>query len=316
VTRRAAGRLTTRLAAGCLAVVAVASAAGCTGGSGGGAAGSPTSGRSGASGPAAPSGSRATASAAADGRWYLSLGDSLAFGFQQRRFTQLLRAGDYRPAAFPGFTRPVARSLALRDHHPVRTVNYGCPGETTATFAAGGCPFRFVGARLHDPYPGAQLAAATTFLDRHRGAVALVTLAIGANDLSGLRRQCGVEAACYRRGVGAVARAAGGRLGDATRRLVAAAGPAPVVVVLPYDPLAVDAPATVPVLAAYNRRLAAAARAAGATVVDALPDVNGHGAKRVCALTLYCGPDRDTHPSDLGYAELARLVIAAVRTAR
>jgi hypothetical protein len=36
----------------------------------------------------------------------------------------------------------------------------------------------------------------------------------------------------------------------------------------------------------------------------------------ICRLTLYCGPGRDTHPSDAGYAELARLIVAAVTTAR
>jgi lysophospholipase L1-like esterase len=249
----------------------------------------------------------------ASGRWYLSLGDSLAFGFQQRRFTRLLKAGRYRPAAFPGFTHPVAVGLAHRLGHRVRVANYGCPGETTLSFVVGGCPFRFVGARLHDPYPGAQLAAATAFLDRRRGAVALVTLAIGANDLSGLRGRCRADVACYRRGLDPVARDAAARLAGAVRKLVRAARPAPVVVLLPYDPLAVDVPATVQLLAGYNRRLAAAARSAGATVADALPDVNGAGARRVCALTLYCGPDRDTHPSDAGYAELARLVLAALR---
>jgi hypothetical protein len=52
-------------------------------------------------------------------------------------------------------------------------VKLGCPGETTGTMISGGiCHY----AR------GSQLAAATAFLNAHRGHVFLITIDIGAND--------------------------------------------------------------------------------------------------------------------------------------
>jgi lysophospholipase L1-like esterase len=63
-----------------------------------------------------------------------------------------------------------------------RLIKLGCPGETTGTMVRGG---------LCD-YPGAagpsltdsQLAAATSYLAAHPGQVSLITIDIGANDLS------------------------------------------------------------------------------------------------------------------------------------
>jgi lysophospholipase L1-like esterase len=309
---RAAGRAAAVVAA----LVCAVGVTGCTSGSGSGSgSGSPAARAT--SSPAAPTRSASgSAAPATTARYYLSLGDSIAFGFQQQRFDTLLRAGRYRPSAFPGFTTAVARSLAAAGH-PVTVVNYGCPGETTVTFMGGGCPFRFVGARLHDPYDDAQLIAAVDFLRQHRGAVSLVTVALGSNDLSGLRHRCGVDVACLRAGLPHVSLGAALRLARALRQLRVADPTHRTVLVLPYDPLAVDAPGTVALLASYDRMLAGVARQDGARVADALAAFNaGGGAGRICHFTLYCTPRRDTHPSDAGYAELARLVTAALRSAR
>jgi hypothetical protein len=57
-------------------------------------------------------------------------------------------------------------------------VNYGCPGESTVTFARGDCPGLADGFKLHDAYHGAQLRAADSFLQAHDGDVSPVTLTL------------------------------------------------------------------------------------------------------------------------------------------
>src|SRR5437870_1074959 len=76
--------------------------------------------------------------------YYLALGDSLAFGFQEAKFLHELSAGTYDPATFnTGYDADFAamiRPLAPGGH-PFTEVNYGCPGETTTSMIRGGCPF-------------------------------------------------------------------------------------------------------------------------------------------------------------------------------
>src|SRR3954452_19815154 len=104
--------------------------------------------------------------------FYLSLGDSLAFGFQEGRFNKLVNAGTYTPDAFnTGYTDVLAtRMHQLRPDQ--KTVNLSCPGETLRTMARGGCEFSRADTNgtvlpLHASYVGAQLAAAVAFLKAH-----------------------------------------------------------------------------------------------------------------------------------------------------
>jgi lysophospholipase L1-like esterase len=265
--------------------------------------------------PAGSAGKRSTASPVPTGApvresrtYYLSLGDSLAFGLQDRRLERLRAAKAYTPRGFPGYTALVGRRLAAV-RQGVATVDYGCPGETTTSFAEGGCPYTDAGLALHDPYDGSQLAAAERFLRAHRGRTALVTLSLGANDLAVLEGRCGADSHCIAADLRSLADVTASRLGAAVRRLRAADPAARFVVVLFYDPIAGTAPGSVPLVAAFNSRLSAAATAAGARVVDALRPFNEVGPQpaRLCRLTLYCAGG-DVHPSDAGYALLARLI--------
>jgi len=93
--------------------------------------------------------------------YYLALGDSLATGF----------------AAPPGqgYVDHLAAFYA-RTMPGLQVEDLGCNGETTATFLNGGqCPYA----------QGSQLAAAEAFLAGHRGQVALITIDIGGDDISG-----------------------------------------------------------------------------------------------------------------------------------
>ena len=76
------------------------------------------------------------------------------------------------------------------------TVNMACPGESTITMVAGGCPWTLAGDPLHFPVDGPQLDAAVRFLTAHREHVPLVTLTVWGNDVVAFEQRCNFELAC------------------------------------------------------------------------------------------------------------------------
>src|SRR5262245_10760045 len=109
--------------------------------------------------------------------YYLALGDSIAYGIQPGKGGQLVFD--------TGYVDPFA--ARLRKLSPtLKVVNYGCPGESTVTFARGGCPAFREGPKPHDPFRGAQLKAALMFLQAHKGQVSPITLTLWGNDLAPL----------------------------------------------------------------------------------------------------------------------------------
>ena len=111
----------------------------------------------------------APAGAASGGaQYYVSLGTSLAVGVQPDA------RGRNQPTD-EGYADQLYRLLRLTRPR-LQLVKLGCPGETSTTLIAGGlCPYAGPAA--------SQLEAATAFLEAHRGAVTLLTLDIGANDV-------------------------------------------------------------------------------------------------------------------------------------
>jgi lysophospholipase L1-like esterase len=109
--------------------------------------------------------------------YYLSLGDSLAQGFQPN--------GDLTH----GYAEQFYASLAA-DQPKLRLVKLGCGGESTVSMRFGSQDPTVVGSCGTPRYykvlfpKGTQLAEAASFLQAHKGKVALVTIGIGANDLS------------------------------------------------------------------------------------------------------------------------------------
>jgi lysophospholipase L1-like esterase len=98
----------------------------------------------------------------AEPTYYVSVGDSLAAGYQP--------VGSYDH----GYANQLYREV--REEIPgLRLNKLGCPGETTDSMISG----------FHSPcdYPsGSQLKEAVTFLQAHLGQVAFVTINIGGND--------------------------------------------------------------------------------------------------------------------------------------
>jgi lysophospholipase L1-like esterase len=110
----------------------------------------------------APASSKAT--------YYVSLGDSLAQGFQPI-------GGPPSPGSPPGYNQGYADQLfklTRSRYTQLREVKLGCGGETTTTLRFGGiCPYD----------EGSQLAEAVAVLQENAGRIAFVTIDIGANDV-------------------------------------------------------------------------------------------------------------------------------------
>ena len=247
--------------------------------------------------------------------YYLALGDSLAFGFQRDKFLGELVHGTYDPSSFTGYVRDFALDLAPVSPG-IQTVNLGCPGETTATFISGGCPFptQFpppfpspFPASLHVPYTGSQQTAALAFLHAHPGQVSPITLDDGANDLT----PCLGDPAC----VSAALVAIGTNLDASIGALRSAAPNSEIIVMEYYNPYFVVAPTSDAVAKALNAVIAQAAAKHGARLADAFTPFNGAStpqaeAASICTLTLMC-PGGDVHASDAGYAVIAQQFWAA-----
>jgi lysophospholipase L1-like esterase len=148
------------------------------------------------------------APAASKATYYVSLGDSLAQGYQPI-------GGPASPESPPGYNQGYADQLfklTRGRYQQLREVKLGCGGETTVTLRFGGiCSYA----------AGSQLAEAVAFLQANAGRIAFVTIDIGANDV------------LHAGGVPAIA----ANLPPILAALVAAAGPnVPIVGMNYYDP--------------------------------------------------------------------------------
>jgi len=242
--------------------------------------------------------------------YYLALGDSIAYGFQPTK-----KPGARASLFDTGYVDVFAarlRKLAAN----LRVVNYGCPGESTVTFVAGGCPGLHDGTKLHDAFHGPQLGAAETFLRAHPGDVSPVTLTLWGNDwLPLLLDRCHGEPACVQKRGPAAIRALGTRLTAILHRLRAAAPSAEIIVTGAWniDPDRLEQLA--PIYRSLDATIAGAASASRARVAKALPVFNppgdaGFRKLRLCALTFICSKG-DPHPTDAGYRALANAFMAA-----
>jgi lysophospholipase L1-like esterase len=235
--------------------------------------------------------------------YYLSLGDSLAFGLQGPKLDAL---PVYTPDAFnTGYTDDLARRMRqIRPHQ--QAVNLGCPGETTDTMINGGCFWTAdAGLALHVDYSGSQLDAAVAFLRAHRGKVSPITLSIGTVDLL-FADDCNLDPACI--ASNHVLAQFRENLDYILTALQEAAPDAEMILLQPYDADAVDLPSSIQIWEQLNRLIGRVAAEHRARVVDAFAAFNGTG--RICQLTFFCS-DGDLHPTDAGYALLGRLFFRA-----
>jgi lysophospholipase L1-like esterase len=119
---------------------------------------------------------------AADGPYYLALGDSLAVGVQPDA------NGDLRPTS-QGYADDL-HSLYRRFLPALQLTKLGCSGETTTSM--------ITGQQSPCTYPaGSQLRQAIAFLQAHPNRVLLITIDIGGDNLLGcLRLDSPIDPAC------------------------------------------------------------------------------------------------------------------------
>jgi lysophospholipase L1-like esterase len=241
--------------------------------------------------------------------WYLALGDSLAAGYQPG-------VGDDRDGGYVGGVLD-----ALQDSAPkTKLRNLACSGATTTSM---------LGTDRCTYDEGSQVDAAVEFLRAHKAKVDLVTIDIGANDVTPCARGT-VDVACAIGAVGTVERNLTSILG----RLRAATGPDTQIIVLDYyNPFLaawLTGPAgqqvaglTTVLQGMLNAAVARAATTADADVADVAtafrstvttPVATAYGTiptnvATICAWTWMCSRG-DIHANDAGYAVLAGTVVA------
>src|SRR5262245_57252800 len=242
--------------------------------------------------------------------YYLALGDSITYGFQPTKAKPGARPSDFRT----GYVDVVA--ARLRKTTPgLRVVNYGCPGESTVTFARGGCPAFTDRIKLHDAFRGSQLKAASAFLRAHPDEVSPITVSLYGNDwLPVLLDTCKGEAACALSRGPKEARAFGARLESILGQLRAAAPDAEIIVLGAWNPDPGQLVRLKSVYAAFETSIARAATQSHARIARMLPVFNPprQGQARLCALTFICSKG-DPHPTDPGYRAMADAVMRASR---
>lgn len=246
------------------------------------------------------------ASATPDEGYYLSLGDSLAYGYQPDL------PGDYNAADYHGYAENFA---AMRPH--LTLVNYGCWGETTSTLLNGGCTWPAAG--LHDSYGGAasQAAAAYAFLAAHPGQTSLITVDVGSNDVKNLISSCGGNAQCIVAGLPATLTKLAGNYANLLAHLTALAPTARLVLFNYYNPFALKLAGSDELLTAANPVIDQLATTFHASVADAFSAMNhavGSPAEDtfVCIHTWECTSYQDIHPTDLGYRALTIALLTAL----
>ena len=234
-------------------------------------------------------------------RYYLALGDSMAYGYQPTK----------RPGAPAGtFDTGYVDVVAARLHTlapKIQVVNYGCPGESTVTYVRGGCPGLHDGFKLHDPFRGSQQKAALAFLRAHPGEVSPITVTLWGNDLAPIS-QHGAKA---RADIAAFAP----RFAAILRQLRAAAPKADIIVSGAWNPEADKLARVEPLYRSIDAAIARAATASHARVANTYTALDGSGSlkaqqARLCRLTFYCSK-QDPHPTDAGYRVMGDAFYAA-----
>jgi lysophospholipase L1-like esterase len=249
--------------------------------------------------------------------YYLSVGDSLAQGFQPI-------GGPHTNSAAVGYDQGYADQLfkLARDggRDQLRLVKLGCGGESTATMIENSrCPYA----------TGSQLGDAVEFLDAHPGEVAFITVNLGANDIF---EDCQGDPNCF---IPQIAT----NLPFILETLRDHAGPGVPIVGMSYyapdvvqwfdDPAAGEAAAASSVL--FNNFLGSLYAAAGVPVADVesafavtdfttVVDLQGAGPVplsvfNACTLTWLCTPPPlgpDVHPNNDGYGVIAQAFATAL----
>jgi lysophospholipase L1-like esterase len=230
---------------------------------------------------------------------YLALGDSAVFPFLQGAGYEY-----FYPTNFVGYADWTGLALGLT------TVNASCPGETTSSYLtiqfSNGCiQYRFLFG-LHVDYPAldtTQSDFATAFLEQHSD-VALLTIQVGANDLSLLEQQCADNEQyeqCITNGAPQVFAKAQANMQTALAQLRDTGYSGPIVIVNYYSVDYTNQFLT-QLIVGLNQAITAAAPAYGAVVADVFSAfkaaaMGGRGRGDTCKAGLLNGSNPVTNPA-------------------
>lgn len=219
--------------------------------------------------------------------YYVSLGDSLAFGAQPN--------GDWAHGyADQWFSE-------LKTEGSKALVNYSCMDETTVTMINGNCPFRLF---TRTQYTPPQLTAAVNFIKAHPGQVSPVSLDIGVNDIRPYigtniclayprlyaEHLATVDANLTQTILPALIQAVTNRSGIRT---------AEIVLVDYYDPYQNACPLSDAYIQELNQHLKADAAKLGVWFADIHADFNPGPIpdEKLCVYTWMCTEEHNVHPS-------------------
>jgi lysophospholipase L1-like esterase len=233
--------------------------------------------------------------------YYLALGDSIAYGFQPTK------ANAPPSAITTGYVDLFAARLRKLSSK-IKVVNYGCPGESTVTFARGGCDWLKHGGKLHDAFRGSQLKAALSLLRAHPGKVSPITVTLWGTDVPLPLSQNPKRA---RRAIASFA----SRFSAILRQLRAAAPTAEIIVTGAWNPEADRLAQAEPLYRSLDAAIKRAATASRVRVANMFAALNGTGnvktqQARICRLTFICSKG-DPHPTNAGYRAMADAFMTA-----
>ena len=236
-------------------------------------------------------------------KYYLALGDSLAFGFQFSIFNQ------HYPSVPPGlFVHGYVDDFSQMLQHirpNIQTINYGCVGETTDTFIRGGCLYTTQGFQLHNSYSGSQLDTAIRFLRAYPGQVSPITFNLGGNDLNALEALCVSDFSCYQIQGPIVLNQIATNLDHILSTLRATAPNSEIITFTNYNVAFLSDPRFLELTDSFNTVVKATAAAHRVRVADVFAAFNGPPQpETICSLTLICTLG-DSHPSNAGYHVIA-----------
>lgn len=227
-------------------------------------------------------------------KMYLSLGNSVAYGYQPD-----LNFDD-------GYSDDFYQNL--KGYGEQSLVNLACPGETSTTFIHGGCPAAF----LHKvPYLGSQLNAATTFLKLFPGQVSPVTLDIGANDVNGDINvsTCVYDQAKFESDLATLDANLTQVILPQLRQAMTVNSQmsGDLLIMNYYDPYQNRCPGSLPYAQELNQHLAQDIQGY-ARLVDVFNAFGGSTTPNphLCSYTWICSIFKDIHPKDLGYSVIAQ----------
>lgn len=226
-------------------------------------------------------------------KYYLALGDSLAFGYQPNFDFSHGYADDF-------FSN-------LKTHGTTTLADLSCPGETSNTFINGGCSDAFL--RKY-PYLGAQLSAAVSYLKSHAGQVSPVTLDIGANDLlpDVNLSNCTVNTTRFTSDLATLDNNLRGAILPQLRAAMTVNGKVTGDLVLMnyYDPYQNACPNSVSYIQKINTHLASDLGGSG-LIVNVFTAFGGATTpnNNICSYTWMCSVFKDIHATRTGYGVLA-----------